>query len=111
MKSALLTKLKAQTGLRPLTAEEALLRWYEQGIDTDARLTAKAHLLLGWLCILASGEDGGPLWYEVRDMRRKFKWSDAETRQAAENAAAAGFIEYNGRTMILVDPRARKAAS
>ena len=46
-------------------------------------------------------------------MRRKFKWTDTETRQAAENAAAAGFIEYNERqrTMILVDPRAREAAS
>ncbi len=102
-------QLKAhRTSLRPITAEEALYRWYEQGIDTDTRLSAKAMLLLQWLCILASGEDGAPLEYEFKDMSRKFKWAEPETRQAAEVAASAGYIELHpDGTLILTDPRTR----
>ena len=84
-----------------------MCEWYEQGLDSSG-LTSRPHLLVGWLCVLASGEDdGGPLPYSFPEMSRRFKWTDAETRQAAECAAAAGFLKLDAETMILTDPRTR----
>lgn len=92
-----------------MTPEGALCAWYEQGLDNSG-LPAKAHLLLGWMCILASSpDDGGPLPYSNSEMSKRFKWADAETREAAQCAAAAGFLKLNAGTMLLTDPRERKA--
>ena len=103
-------QLKTQrTSLRPLTAEEALQRWYAQEMDTDKRLSGKSHLLVAWLCILASEEDGAPLAYTIKEMGRRFNWTEPETWQAAEVARDAGYIELERDALILTDPRARKA--
>lgn len=110
MKPAILTRIKSRAGPRPITAEEALYQWYYQGIEADNRLTPKSKLMLSWLCVLASGQDLAPLWYDISEIGRKFGWPDAQTRQHAECAAAAGYIDLDGEAMILTDPRARKAA-
>jgi hypothetical protein len=109
MKSAILIRLKSRAAPRPITASEALYEWYYQGIEADSRLTPKSKLMLSWLCVLASGQDLAPLWYEISEIGRKFGWPDEQTRQHAEEAAAAGFVELNGELMILTDPRERKS--
>lgn len=114
MPEVAITRLKPRRGVRPVTLEEALLCWYLGGANADSRLSVRAKMLLHLLCGLASGKDGedlAPMPYSVEEIARRLKRPVDATRRAAEEAAAAGYVELNGKVMILTEPRSRAVAA
>ena len=102
MKSALLTKLTPP--LVRIAPEDAIFEFYNRSVDTDIRLNTKAKLLLGWLCVLASGENGVALPYALPELNRKFNWTTGDMHEAARLAAAAGYIRLDGDVLALTRP-------
>ncbi len=101
MKSA--TKLKC-AAFRRITPKEVLS--LKERVDADEHLFPRAKHMLHYLLHLAA-KDQALLPYTVEEIAAKLLRPIERTRAAAADAAAGGFLEFDGKAMILI---ARKPA-
>ena len=94
--------------LDPTTIHDAYFSHYYNGVWDDPRVPDCSKVLLMELCVLAA-DARQPLGYDMAEIAAMWNWPVTQVREDAEACAAAGYLDIIGTTLLLRDPRDRKA--
>jgi hypothetical protein len=94
--------------LDPTTIHDAYFSYYCNGVWDDPRIPDCSKVLLMERGVLAA-DARRPLGYEMAEIAAMWNWPVTQVREDAEACAAAGYLDIIGTTLLLRDPRDRKA--